>query len=170
MTISLIVAAAENDTIGWKNKLPWSLPNDLKHFRTLTKGHPVIMGRLTHESIGRPLPDRRNMVISTKLKTLKGCEVYHSLGDALEKLVEEGEKGEVFIIGGARIFQEALMEIMNDLRAKRIYLTRVHADIKGDVQLPLINWNHWHLVSSETHPEDKDHEYSYTFETYERLT
>ncbi len=168
MTISLIVAAAENDVIGTHNKLPWHLPNDLKRFRSITKGHTIIMGRKTYESIGRPLPDRRNIIISTTLKSVKGCEVYTTLGDALQTLVKEKEAGEVFIIGGARIFQEALMEIMSDLRATKIYLTRVHADIKGDVQLPLISWNHWEKVFTETHPEDKEHAYSYTFETYER--
>jgi dihydrofolate reductase len=168
MKISLIVAAAENDVIGNKNALPWHLPSDLKHFRALTKGHPVLMGRRTYESIGKPLPDRRNIVISTTKKNIEGCEVFSSLGEALEQLLVEGEKGEIFVIGGVRVFEEALLEIMSDLRPHRIYLTRVHADIDGDVKLPTINWKHWNKVSSEFHEKDKEHAYAYTFEMYER--
>lgn len=167
MLLSLIVAASDNNVIGKDNTLPWHLPDDLKYFRTKTKGKTIIMGRKTHESIGKPLPDRRNIVISTTVKSIKGCEVYSSLDDALMKLRDEGVTDEVFVIGGARIFQEALMEIMAELSVKKIYLTRVHADIDGDVFLPDITWKHWTLVSGEEHAKDKEHAYSFTFEVYE---
>lgn len=167
MIVSLIVAASENDVIGKNNTLPWQLPDDLKFFRDTTKGHTVIMGRKTYESIGKPLPNRRNIVISTTVKAIPGCEVFPTLGDALLKLKEEKESGEVFVIGGARLFQEALMEIMSDFCVKKIYLTRVHAQIDGDVKLPEISWKHWKKTSSREHEKDAAHAYAFTFETYD---
>ena len=168
MTICLIVAASENDVIGKNNKLPWHLPNDLRYFRTVTNGHTVIMGRKTYESIGKPLPGRRNIVISTTVKRIPGCEVFLSLGDALSDPSFHTETGEVFVIGGARLFQEALMEIMQAFSVQKIYLTRVHAKVDGDVKLPLINWKHWKKISGEEHNPDKTHAYGYAFEVYER--
>lgn len=168
MTISLIVAVSDNNVIGKNNTLPWHLPDDLKYFRKVTKGHTVVMGRKTYESIGKPLPDRRNIVISTTVKKIPGCEVFPSLGVALEELSLAHEQGEVFIIGGARLFQEALMEILSDLSVHKIYLTRVHAEVEGDVFLPEINWKHWKEVSREEHEKDASHEYSFSFVVYER--
>lgn len=168
MTLSLIVAASENNVIGKDNKLPWHLPSDLKYFRKITKGHTVVMGRKTFESIGRPLPDRRNIVISTTVKAISGCEVFPSLGIALEELSLAHEQGEVFIIGGAGIFKEALMEIMSDLSVHKIYLTRVHAEVAGDVYLPEINWKHWKEVSREDHAQDSEHLYAFSFLVYEK--
>lgn len=167
MLISLIVAASENDVIGKNNTLPWHLPDDLKFFRETTKGRTVIMGRKTYESIGKPLPNRRNIVISTTVKSVPGCEVFPTLGDALMKLKDEKVTDEIFVIGGARLFQEALMEIMEELRVKKIYLTRVHAEIDGDIKLPDISWKHWSKTSSKEHEKDKAHTYAFTFETYE---
>lgn len=168
MTLSLIVAASENNVIGKDNTLPWHLPDDLKYFRKVTKGHTVVMGRKTYESIGKPLPERRNIVISTTVKKIPGCEVFPSLGVALEELSLAHEHDEVFIIGGARMFQEALMEIMADLSVRRIYLTRVHAEVDGDVFLPEINWKHWKEVSKEEHAKDTKHAYAFSFFVYER--
>jgi dihydrofolate reductase len=167
MLISLIVAAAENGVIGKNNELPWKLPDDLKYFRTKTKGKTVIMGRKTFESIGKPLPDRRNIVLTSTKNSIPGCEVFRCLGDALLELSKEGQTDEVFIIGGARVFQEALMEIMAEFAVKKIYLTRVHAKIDGDVFLPDINWKHWVLTSSEDHEKDTAHAYPFSFEIYE---
>ncbi len=170
MTISLIVAASENNVIGRRNALPWHLPDDLKHFRDLTKGKTVIMGRKTYESIGKPLPNRRNIVISTTKKSIPGCEVFSSLGDAFMRLHDEKEQGEVFIIGGVRIFQEAFMEILSEFSVHRIYLTRVHATVQGDVVFPEINWRRWKEVSAEKHAKDAKHEYAFTFLTYEHVS
>lgn len=177
MTVSLIVAASENNAIGKNNALPWHLPDDLQYFKTMTLGKTVIMGRKTYESIGRPLPHRRNIVISTTVKSIAGCEVFDSLGSALVHLHDEGEQhrssgsqtAEVFIIGGARLFQEALMEIIGEFTVHKIYLTRVHADIDGDVLLPEITWKHWKQISKEDHPKDVKHAYAFSFEVYEKL-
>jgi dihydrofolate reductase len=169
MHVSLIVAASENNVIGRKNQLPWHLPDDLRYFRTKTKGKTVIMGRKTYESIGKPLPDRRNIVISTTKKSIAGCEVFSSLGDAFMKLHDDKVQDEVFIIGGAQLFHEALMEIMSEFSVKKLYLTRVHAEVEGDVVLPPFHEKHWKLVSSEEHAIDKEHAYAFTFEVYERV-
>nr|AIA19032.1 Dihydrofolate reductase [uncultured bacterium] len=168
MIISMIVAASKNDVIGRDNKLPWHLPDDMKYFRDLTKGKTVIMGRKTYESIWHPLPNRRNIIISSTLKNVKDCEVFPTLGDALQALLHEKKSDEVFIIGGSRLFAEAIMEIMSDLRAHRLYLTRIHANIEGDIVLPDINCKHWKKISEKEHPKDKDHAYDFTFEVYER--
>lgn len=170
MHLSLIVAASENDVIGRSNALPWHLPDDLAYFRTLTKGKTVLMGRKTYESIGRPLPDRRNIVISTTVKSIDGCEVFSSLGIALETLAKEAGGDEVFIIGGSRIFAEALMEILADIAVHTIYLTRVHATVEGDVVLPPMHWKHWEKVSSIDHAADARHAYAFTFEIWKRRT
>jgi dihydrofolate reductase len=102
------------------------------------------------------------------MKKIDGCEVFPSLGVALEELSLAHEQGEVFIIGGARIFQEALMEIMSDLSVHKIYLTRVHAEVEGDVFLPEINWKHWKEVSKEEHAKDAKHAYAFSFLIYEK--
>ena len=185
MRISIIAAASENNVIGNRGKLPWHLPADLKHFRKLTEGHPVIMGRKTYESIlrlrsghsvGRPLPKRRNIVISRK-KGLKlpGCEVASSLEEALRvvqtHLPREAPGGakwgtptplEVFIIGGGEIYKEAMP------LADRIYLTRVHAVFEGDTFFPKIEESEWTEVSREEHEADRENLQGYTFVTYER--
>ncbi len=169
MILSLIVAASENNVIGVKNTLPWHLPDDLRYFRSTTKGHPIVMGRKTFDSIGHPLPGRRNIVVSRSTKSIAGCDVFSSLADVLLDPTIQQEEGEVFIIGGAQIFAEALMEILEKVRVHRLYLTRVHAQIEGDVFLPDINWKHWKLASSQYHPHDASHQYSFTFEVYERV-
>lgn len=168
MIVSVIVAVAENGVIGKNNELPWHLPDDLRHFRALTKGKTVIMGRKTYESIGKPLPDRRNIVISTTKKSIPGCEVFSSLGDAFMRLHDEKEQGEVFIIGGVRIFQEAFMEILSEFSIHRIYLTRVHATVEGDVVFPDINWKRWKEISSEKHAKDAKHAHAFSLLVYEK--
>lgn len=169
MIISLIVAAAENGVIGKDNKLPWNLPDDLKRFRELTKNHVIIMGRKTYESIGRPLPDRRNIVLSTTMKAAPGIEVVADIDSFLQRLDKElPESQEVFIIGGSDLFTQWLSDAYTPIVADRVYLTRVHAEIEGDAVFPDLDDDRWRLISSEKHPKDARHEHAYTFLTYER--
>jgi dihydrofolate reductase len=163
MIVSLIVAASENDVIGKNNTLPWSLPKDLQYFRKVTQGHPVIMGRKTYESIGRPLPNRVNIVLTSKQLEIKGCTMASSLSQALAMALETKPK-EVFVIGGKEVFGKALEQSHID----RIYLTRVHAQVEGDVSLPTIDWSQWKEVSAERHEADDNHAYPFTFLVYER--
>lgn len=169
MILSLFAAAAENDVIGRNNALPWSLPDDLQYFRRITKGHTVVMGRKTFESIGNALPDRRNIIISSSMdEAPPGCEVYASVGEALLKLNAEADDGKkVFVIGGAQLFNEFLMGKFLET-ADKIYLTRVHAEAEGDIVLPPIDWSTWRKVSAKEHPADERHAYAFTFEVYER--
>ncbi|MDO8730880.1 MAG: dihydrofolate reductase [Candidatus Omnitrophota bacterium] len=155
--ISLIVAASRNGVIGANNKLPWHLPADLKRFKQLTMGYPILMGRKTFESIGKPLPGRTNIVI-TRQKGFQCCgtTVVHSVEEAL--LICENEK-ETFVIGGAEIFQQALP------LADRIYLTRIEKDFEGDTKLFEIDPAGWKEVSREEFLNDP---LPHTFITYER--
>ena len=130
MSLSIIVAMTDDRVIGRDNTLPWRLPDDLKRFKAITMGHPIIMGRRTFESIGKPLPGRRNIVV-TSGPAIAGVQTATSLANALA-LCPESE-GERFVIGGARLFAEALTA------ADKIYLTLVHADIPGDVRFPPLN-------------------------------
>ena len=157
--ISIIVAVAENGVIGDKNKLLWHIREDLQHFKALTTGHPVVMGRKTYESLGRPLPGRRNVVISRQELTIAGCEVVHSLQEALALF---GPDEEVFIIGGAQIYAAALP------LADRFYLTRVGHPYEGDTRFPDWNPADWRLVVSERFEHGADYPYPFAFETYER--
>ena len=143
MKISIVVAVAEKNVIGAKNKLPWYLSADLRRFKELTSGHHIIMGRKTYESIGKPLPNRTNIVI-TRNKNYKaeGCIVAHSLEEAL-KAAKENKETEAFIIGGAEIFKEALPI------ADKIYLTKIHKNFEGDTFFPTIDNNHWIEISKE---------------------
>jgi dihydrofolate reductase len=162
MILSLIAAVAENQVIGAKNRLPWDLPNDLQHFREMTKGKPVIMGWMTHQSIGRTLPHRENIVISEQPHTqIEGCTVVPSLAAAIEHCGSLGAK-EAFVIGGAYTYQEALS------LADRVYLTRVHAVIEGDAYFPKLDPAEWEEVERDEHEEDPRHLYAYTFLLYER--
>lgn len=161
MILSLIVAADLNNVIGAGNKLLWNLPDDMKHFRELTSGHPVIMGRKTYESIGRPLPKRRNIVISRqKDLAIDGCDVVDSLERAIE-LVKDDPTSEAFIIGGGEIYRQAMD------RADRIYLTRVHGEFTGDTFFPEIDPKEWKEVEREEHTKDDSHEYAFEFQRYD---
>jgi dihydrofolate reductase len=141
-TISIIVAAADNNVIGANNGLLWHIPADLKRFKSLTTGHAIIMGRKTFESIGRPLPNRRNIVVSSSLQSLSGVELSSSLHAAVALAQSNGEDSEVFIIGGGSIYRQALP------LSQRIYLTRVHASPAGDTYFPPIDTVTWQLVAS----------------------
>lgn len=161
MELALVVAIARNRVIGRDGTLPWHLPADLKHFRALTLGKPIVMGRRTHESIGRPLPGRRNVVLTAREGyRAEGCEVYASLEAALRALVDVEE---VMIVGGARLYAEALPH------AQRLYLTDVLADIEGDVRFPAFDADEWTEVASEPHAADVTHAYDYCFRTLVRI-
>lgn len=157
MIVSVIVACAQNGVIGNKNQLPWRLPNDLKFFKKTTMGKPIIMGRKTHESIGRALPGRRNLVITRNPEyQSKGVEVFGSLGDAIKSCLQEEE---VCIIGGGTIYREAF-EL--DL-AHRLYLTMVEAEVEGDTFFEVPTGTEWVEKSRESHPADEKHAYPYSF-------
>ncbi len=159
MTLSLIVAASENGVIGKDNDLPWHLPADLKHFKKITSGHCIIMGRNTYESIGRPLPKRTNIVISSNRSLeIEGCYVVHDVNEAIE-LTEQHETEEAFIIGGATLYKSCLDQ------AEKIYLTRVHTEIQGDTYFPEIDMDNWKVISEEYHEKDEKHLYSFSFIT-----
>lgn len=157
--VSIIVAVAENGVIGDKNALLWHISEDLKHFKALTTGHPVVMGRRTYESLGRPLPNRRNVVVTRQEIALPGCEVVHSLEEALALFPSDEE---VFITGGAQIYAEALP------LADRFYLTRVMHAYEGDTRFPAWDESAWRLVRSESFPSGREYPWPFAFETYER--
>ncbi len=163
MQLSLIVAMDQDRGIGKDNQLPWHLPNDLKHFKKITSGHHIIMGRKTYESIGKPLPNRTSIIITrNKDYIAEGCWVVHSIGDAI-LLAQERDEKEAFIIGGAELYTHALP------LAHTLYLTRVHAVVEGiDTRFPPISAQ-WKVIDSQTHEADEKHAYSYTFETLKKL-
>ena len=162
MTVSLIAAVARNGVIGRDGALPWRLSADLRRFRELTTGHHVIMGRKTHASIGRPLPGRSNMVLSrTRDYSAAGCTVVNGLDQALGQAEATGEN-EAFVIGGARIYELALPA------AARLYLTRVEADVAGDVCFPSLVEAEWREVSREEHGADERNDHPFAFLVLER--
>ena len=159
--ITLIAAVASNGIIGRDGDLPWHLPDDLKTFKRLTLGKPVVMGRKTWESIGRPLPGRQNVVMTRSGDyEAPGAHVVRSTSEALELL--EGED-EIMIIGGGAIYRQFLDH------ADRIYLTEVDADIDGDVSFPDLDRRHWVEVAREHHPADTRHEHAFTLVQLARL-
>jgi dihydrofolate reductase len=162
--ISLIVAAAHNNIIGKSNGLPWYLPADLRHFKEVTIGHPVIMGRKTFDSIlarlGKPLPNRTNIIVTRDHGFVaEGVIVVHSLEEAYKHAKDQ----EVFVIGGAQIYEQALPV------ADRIYLTEVDADINGDTYFPIITGD-WVEVSREAHNQDEKNPYNYAFVVLEKVS
>ncbi|MHB1239177.1 MAG: type 3 dihydrofolate reductase [Gammaproteobacteria bacterium] len=159
MILALVVAMAENRVIGAGQRLPWHLPADLRHFKAVTLGKTVIMGRRTYASIGRPLPGRRNIVVSRDPSRLApGCIVAGSLEDALT--AAQGE--EVMVIGGAQLYREALP------RAQRIHLTLVHAMVEGDTWFPDLAPGAWRETGREEHPADPHNPHPMTFLVLER--
>jgi dihydrofolate reductase len=158
MIISLIVAISNNYCIGKDNQLLWHLPKDLKFFKQHTTGKPVVMGRKTFDSIGKPLPNRRNIVVSTNKNLLiEGAEVVSSLQEAIALC--KGQE-EVCIIGGGKIYNEAV-GIVN-----KMYITFVETDIEGDTYFPKINLSKWYEVFSEKQFKDEKHIFDYTFKIY----
>ena len=157
--LSLILARADNGVIGRQNALPWHLPDDLKHFKGLTLDHAILMGRKTWDSIGRPLPRRRSLVLSRDPQLrLDGAEVFADLNSALAAV--DGEP--IFVIGGAALFVETLP------MASDLHLTRVHADVDGDVMLEDLDLTSWQRLSATLHPRDARHAHPFTIEHWRR--
>lgn len=162
MRISLVVAAAENGVIGAGNLLPWHLPDDLKHFKALTLGKPILLGRKTYESIGKPLPGRTNIVVSRqRTLELPGCVVVGSIEEGVRAA---GDAPELCVIGGAELFRQALSS------AHVIHLTRVHATIQGDAFFPNVDPLEWHERIVATHAADERHAFPFSFIELERRT
>jgi dihydrofolate reductase len=158
--VSLLVAATDNGVIGRDNGMPWHLPGDLKHFKALTLGKPVLMGRKTFDSIGKPLPGRTNLVLTRDTNwAVPGAAAVPDLDAALRAA---GAAAELVVAGGAQVYTLALP------RASRIYLTRIHAVIEGDTRLPEFDLSAWHETSREWHPADARHAYAMSFITLER--
>lgn len=162
MKTSLVVAMDENRVIGADNGLPWRLPADLKHFKRVTMGHPIVMGRRTWESIGRPLPGRTNIVVTRQadFQAPEDVVVVDSLEAAKARV---GNCDEWMIIGGAELFEQVLAD------ADRIYLTEIHAAFEGDTYFPQINEDEWACVSREDFDKDDKNPYDYSFLVLERV-
>lgn len=159
--ITIVVAKNEKNVIGDDNQLIWHLPNDLKHFKQITTGHPIIMGRLTFESMGKPLPNRTNIVITRNDNwKAEGTLIVHSLIEAIKKAYELDN--EIFIIGGGQIFKDAI-----DL-ADVIELTEVYNHLDGEVLFPEINPKIWNEVSRKNFEKDEKHPFAYSFIRYEK--
>lgn len=160
MNLALIVALSENYCIGVENTLPWRQSDDLKHFKAITSTHPVIMGRKTFESIGKALPNRRNIVITRNSNySAPGCEIVNSLEHAIALVEHEAT---VFIIGGAQLFEQAMPLV------DTMYLTWIHADIQGDCFFPQWDDAQWQEVRRESHQADDKNQYDYSFVTLKR--
>jgi dihydrofolate reductase len=158
--VTLVVAAAENGVIGRDNALPWHLPDDLKHFKQVTLGKPVVMGRKTFESIGKPLPGRQNIVVTHDANYQHpGVTVVRSPEAAL---TAAGAAPEIMVIGGAALFRDLLP------RATRVHLTRVHSSVDGDVRWPGLELHEWRRVECEAHAADERHAFAMTFELWEK--
>jgi dihydrofolate reductase len=162
MRINIVVATSQNWIIGRDGGLPWRLSADLKQFKSVTMGHPLIMGRRTHESIGRVLPGRLNIVVSRQKEfTAPGCKVARSLDMAL---AIAGQVEEVMVVGGAALYAAALES------ATRIYLTEVHVDIEGDTVFPAIDWTQWREISRARHGADDRNQFDYSFVIFDRIS
>lgn len=159
-TLELIAAIAANSIIGRQGQLPWHLPDDLRRFKALTTGHPILMGRKTYDSIGKPLPNRRNIVISQTMQTApSGVELARSLDDALA-LVSIAEK--VFIIGGSALYAAAFP------KADVLHLTEVADAVEGDASFPTFDRSAWRLTEDLPHERDEKHAHAFHFRTYIR--
>lgn len=166
MKISMIVAVAENGAIGKDNKMLWHIPEDFKYFKAMTMGKPMIMGRKTYESIGRPLPGRLNIVV-TRDETwqVDGVQVEHDLNNALEAAFADARAKnvtEVMIAGGSQIYQQAMEQ------ADRIYYTEIHKNYDHDASFPALDKALWQEVSREDHDGDGDQKPNYSFVVFER--
>ena len=166
MKLALIAAMAQNRVVGIDNKLPWHLPEDLKYFKRITTGKAVIMGRKTYESIGRPLPNRTNIVITRSTEfSAPGIEVVNSLDAAIE-LAENvsliNAVDEVMVIGGAQIYEVALPQ------ADRLYLTHVHANVEGDAYFPDVDMSQWKELGREDYDASETNPYDYSFVVYDK--
>ena len=160
--ITIIAAIGNNNELGKGNDLIWYLPADLKRFKKRTTGHPIIMGRNTFESIGKPLPNRRTIIITRNTSYQKeGCEVVHSLEDAIELITSQED---AFIIGGAQIYKEAMEKNVVD----QLDITKVHQDFDADVFFPAIDSMVWEEVSRENFSPDEKNLFTYSFINYKK--
>lgn len=157
--ISIIVAIADNGVIGDHNALLWHIREDMLHFKHTTMGHPIVMGRKTFESIGRPLPGRENVVVSRQEIEIEGCRVVHSLAQAQSLFAPDKE---IFVIGGAQIYAQALP------LADRLYITEVHRDYAGDTLFPPICRAEWREVQREDFERGEQFDAPFSFVDYER--
>ena len=161
MKLAIIVAMDEADLIGKENDLPWRISADLQFFKKTTMGKPIVMGRNTHESIGRPLPGRRNIVLTTQQDyRAEGCDVIHSIDD-IKSLCNDAD--EVMIMGGASLYSQCFF------MCDTLYLTRVHTTLSGDTWFPKWQAAEWNLISEESHSADEKNQYGYSFLKYERI-
>ncbi len=159
MIKTIVVAISENNAIGKNNQLLWYLPADLKHFKQITTGHTVVMGRKTFDSVGKPLPNRRNIIITRQKISIEGCEVASSINEAFALCADEQE---VFIVGGAEIYRQSIH--LTD----RIYLTIVHQKFDADSYFPEFNYNEWVETEREDHEPDEKNKLAYSFITLQR--
>ena len=164
---SMIVAMASNRVIGRNNKLPWYLPGDLKYFKQATMGKPILMGRKTYESIGKPLPGRLNIVITRDTSwTAPGVTAVNSIDEAFSVAAGQAEldgQNEVMVIGGDQIYAACLPVV------DRLYLTEVHADVEGDAYFPEVEWTHWKEIGREDFKAEAPNPYDYSFVVYDRV-
>ena len=162
MIISAIYGVSDNGVIGKGNVIPWHLSADLKYFKKITMGHPVIMGRKSYLSIGKPLPGRTNIIL-TRNENFKadGCIVVHTIESALD-FAQKNKAQEVFIIGGGEIYRQSMPYW------DKIYITEIEVEVEGDVFAPKVDWKKWQLVSAEYHTMDKKNPMNYTFKVYAR--
>lgn len=160
--VALVVAMDEQGVIGVDNRLPWRLPADLKHFKAITLGKAVVMGRKTHESIGRPLPGRTNIVVTrSEDYQAEGCRIAH---DVAEALALAHESDQIMVIGGGVLYEACLP------LAQRIYLTRVHHSFNGDTRFPALDPQAWRQTERSDFPADGDNPYPYSFIVLQRST
>lgn len=158
--LSMVVAMGKNRAIGLNNQMPWHMPADLQHFKQVTLGKPIVMGRRTYESIGKPLPNRRNLILSSQTNlNIPGCEVFSSIESVLDTLKDQPE---IMIIGGANLYQQCLA------KTQRLYLTFIDHDFDADAYFPEWNLTEWTELSREDHPADLKNAYDYSFVTLER--
>lgn len=161
MSISLIVAMSRNHTIGINNTLPWRCPEDLKHFKALTMGHHMIMGRKTFDSIGKPLPGRTTVIVTRNLALkVEGCLIAHSLQQAIAACRNDSE---VFVVGGAELYAQALPLV------DKLYITEIQQDVEGDAHFPELNKNDWILASKEVRTQETPQILEYHFVGYHRI-
>lgn len=159
--VTLIVAMGKNRAIGKDNQLLWHLPNDLKHFKEMTSGHPIVMGRKTYESIGKPLPNRTNIVISRQKEWFEeGILIVGSIKEAL-KFAQKIDP-DVFVVGGGHIYEQTIAE------ADRLEVTWVDAEIEADTFFPEIDLSLWEKTKEIAHEKDEKHEFNFCFQTFER--
>ena len=162
MILSLIVAAAENNVIGKNNQLPWTLPEDMKYFKNVTWAMPVVMGRKTFESLGKPLKGRLNIVITRQKDwNAEGVRVVNDFNEALEWAKKE-DMNEVFIIGGAQIYKQSMGQV------QRMYITRIHHSFEGDAFFPEFSKDEWKLVNNRDCQPDEKNPFPYSFQVWER--